>query len=310
MFYANENQFFRNAINAVSPGGYVRRDFLTEVNARVLFKPFLKEVLQQAKRDNQAFSVVFMDLDRFKKFNDKCGHVFGDEILKYIGSSLRLTFQDVPCQIFRYGGDEFVVVFPDKSPREAKRMIQLLKYNMARRPVLFKGKFYKMTASYGIAGYPQDGETIDDLVKKADMAQYASKSQGRNLITLANQIRSRKLYRQLLYATVTGIWMLLLVQTWPDLVRQTQFAIAYLTPRIVKQEMDSVVLKDGVVISGKIIHETHHSLTMEYDVKGHNLSLYLDKEIIRERIYGSKTGAKERFENYVRNYPNPHKDYE
>lgn len=269
----------------------------------------MKEVLQQAEKKAEPFSVVFMDLDRFKKFNDKCGHTFGDEILKYIGSSLRLTFQDVPCQIFRYGGDEFVIVFPNKTPREAQRMVQLLKHNMAHRPVLFKGKFFRMTASYGISGYPKDGETIEDLVKKADMAQYTSKSQGRNLITLASQIRTRKFFRWVLFVNVLVIWAVLLLFSWPVLVRGVETVMGYLAPKVIQQDFDSVIFLDGTIIRGRIIHETHHSLTIEYQVKGRKLSKYLDKDLIRERQYGSRTGSKERFREYLRQHPNPHKKY-
>ncbi len=305
----HNRKIFLNSFGGITSESFEGKDFLTEVSLRAAFKPYLLDLLQQAARTNRNFSIVFLDLDRFKKFNDKYGHQLGDEILKYIGSSLRLTLHDIPCRIFRYGGDEFVIVFPDKTPREAQRLVQVLKYNMSRRPVLFKGRFFKVTASYGISGYPGDGVGVETLVKKADMAQYTSKSQGRNLVTLASEIKSRRIYRAVMLLSIVMLYGLLALTARPLLKDVVESAVEFFVPRMMTEDnrQDILVLKNGFVLRGEITHETYQSLTFNRKIKDRTFSLYINKSEVQDKIYGSGTGSKERFGNYIQANPNPHK---
>jgi len=309
MIYLPEKKTFDHSLRPGLPGDFQGRDFLTEVYSKAGFEPYLKELLRESRRKKKIFSIVFMDLDRFKKCNDKCGHLFGDEILKYVGSSLRLTFHDVRCKIFRYGGDEFVIVFPEKTPRETLRLVQLLKYNMKRRPILFKGRFFRITASYGIAGYPNDATQFKALVKKADMAQYTSKSQGRNLVTLASQIRSRRFYKTLMLISISVIYIMLFLSLQPVFKNLAETAVDFFGPRTAAENvnLDTIILKDGRVLQGKIRQETYQSLTLDYRLRDRTVSLYFDKVNVEKKLYGLKTGSRERFDAYIRVHPNPHK---
>jgi diguanylate cyclase (GGDEF)-like protein len=287
------------------------KDYLTEVSLRASFRPFLKELIDAAESAKKNFAIVFMDLDRFKKFNDKYGHLFGDEILKYVGSSLRLSFQEVPCKIFRYGGDEFILVFPDKTAKEAQRMVQLLKYNMQRRPVLFKGRFFKITASYGIANYPSDGTTIDDLVKKSDVGLYFSKRQGRNYVTLAGEVRNRKVLNLAILIFSFVLYTILFLVGRPIIERYLDNAIAVINQintNIQYKNLDTVTLKDGTVMRGEIAHETYRSLTLNRRTVHGILSMYLAKSEVMDKTYGLKTASRDRYEEYVRENPNPHNE--
>ncbi|MDD3295672.1 MAG: GGDEF domain-containing protein [Geobacteraceae bacterium] len=285
------------------------KDYLTEVSLRSAFKPFLEGLIKESESQKKTFSIVFMDLDHFKKINDKYGHLFGDEVLKYIGSSLRLSFEGIPCQIFRYGGDEFLLVLPDKTGQEAKKMVQLLKYNMMHRPILFKNKFFKITSSYGIASYPVDGTTVEDLIRKSDTALYFSKHQGRNYITLFNEIIRRRIIRHLIQA------LKLLLCAWLVWATRAEIAVSFkLTGTIISQMIDKtqeknrdkVVLKNGSVVQGTIINETHKALTISYRTKDGPAAMFILKSEISSKTYGLKTSSRKRFEEYTRQSPNPH----
>ncbi len=285
------------------------KDYLTEVSLRQAFKPFLENLLKEAELKKSVFSIVFMDLDHFKKINDKHGHLFGDEVLKYIGSILRLSFQDLPCKIFRYGGDEFLLVFPDRTCRETKKMIQLLKYNMLHRPILFKNKFFRITASYGIASYPLDAITADDLVKKSDVALYFSKHQGRNHITLASEVHRRRMINKLILLLELVFCAWLVWTTRADIAnawKLTETVIVQIKDKVLEKNYDKITLNSGVVLRGTIVQETHKTLTISQNTKHGPVAVFLQKSEISSKAYGSKTSSEKRFREYTLQSPNPH----
>ena len=169
-----------------------RKDSLTGCYLREGLDLLLRQLITDSNENKRVFSVALIDLDHFKKFNDKFGHLFGDEVLKYTASVLGLTFYLDPYNLFRYGGDEFVAVFPDVEPNEAFHLLRHCVHNMKHRQFLFKNRLYKITISTGISGYPYDGETPEGLIQKADEAMYYSKRHGRNLVTLAGKIKYLK----------------------------------------------------------------------------------------------------------------------
>src|SRR3989338_2726809 len=108
----------------------LRKDTLTNCYATEGFNPFLVQMEAEYVATRVPFSILIMDVDHFKAFNDKHGHLNGDEVLKYFSSALRLDLEDEVNVPFRYGGDEFVVVFPNKSANEAFSLAQRLRKNM------------------------------------------------------------------------------------------------------------------------------------------------------------------------------------
>ncbi len=136
--------------------------------------------------------MLIMDVDHFKTFNDKFGHLYGDEVLKYFSSSMRLDLEDEENAPFRFGGDEFIMVFPHKSANDGARLANRLRKNMRTRSCLIKGHQISVTFSGGIACYPVDASTIDDLLERADKALYYSKNHGRGRITKFSELAHKE----------------------------------------------------------------------------------------------------------------------
>lgn len=156
-------------------------DHLTGALSRQTLDERLKEVIKRARLYNYGFSLSFLDLDHFKDVNDNYGHARGDEVLvdfvRRVTSELRTT--DL---LFRYGGDEFVLVLQGTNPTRSQALIQRLMDNMRAEPV--KGEpSVTISFSAGIANFPEDGDTPETLLKTADQRVYSSKNDGRGKIT-------------------------------------------------------------------------------------------------------------------------------
>ncbi|MBB1076341.1 EAL domain-containing protein [Rhodoferax sp. 4810] len=154
-------------------------DVLTDLPNRVLFKDRLNLALLQAKRKKGGLAVMFVDLDRFKVINDSLGHQMGDGLLQQATARLKgcLRHSDT---LSRFGSDEFNVVLPElDSVQDPTRVAQAF-LNVLREPFELGGQVIHITASIGVSVYPKDGESVDDLIRNADLAMHAKKSQGRN----------------------------------------------------------------------------------------------------------------------------------
>lgn len=154
-------------------------DILTDLPNRVLFKDRLNLALLQAKRKKGGLAVMFVDLDRFKVINDSLGHQLGDELLQQATLRLKgcLRHSDT---LSRFGSDEFNVVLPElDSVQDPTRVAQAF-LNALRAPFALGGQAIHITASIGVAVYPKDGESVDELIRNADLAMHAKKSSGRN----------------------------------------------------------------------------------------------------------------------------------
>ena len=168
-----------------------QKDFLTGFYTREhLISTLLKRAID-ANLHKEKFSILLVDIDHFKKINDKYGHLWGDEFLKYVASTLRLTLEDKGL-IFRYGGDEFVVLFSTPDSKQAFMLAKQFNVVMRRRPFLFNGRLFKITISCGLATYPDDAQGAEELLKESDKALYFSKRYGRNTTTQAGKIGIQK----------------------------------------------------------------------------------------------------------------------
>ncbi len=160
------------------------RDPLTGLhNRRYLFE-LAPGLLEQARRQQQALSVVLLDLDHFKLLNDTCGHAAGDLVLQRFATLLAETLRrsDVIC---RHGGEEFVALMPDTQADEAEAVMQrVLETFSALQLELGRRRLPRGTFSAGIALFPSHGSTLEQLLSRADRALYAAKHQGRARIEL------------------------------------------------------------------------------------------------------------------------------
>jgi len=161
---------------------YAIHDPLTGLHNRRYPLEFLQNELSRLKREGGILSVVIFDIDNFKYFNDTYGHHCGDEVLIAISKLIRENFResDIIC---RYGGDEFLITMSDIEPSEAGKKIERLQELIGNvKPEEFCNADKKITISAGIAVYPRNGETVQDLIKAADEALYLAKNQGKNCI--------------------------------------------------------------------------------------------------------------------------------
>ena len=159
-------------------------------NRRHLFQRLELEV-SRAQRFGHELSVLMIDIDHFKLYNDRYGHLAGDEVLQTVGSVLRRTVRRIDT-VARYGGEEFAILLPEIRRDEAllvgdklRRAVSLLELQAAGT----SGPG-RVTVSVGLAHFPEDGQGVQELVARADEALYAAKSGGRNrLVAYASETR-------------------------------------------------------------------------------------------------------------------------
>jgi diguanylate cyclase (GGDEF)-like protein len=153
-------------------------------NRRHLFER-LKDELARAQRFESSLSVVMIDIDHFKELNDTHGHSVGDQVLKQVAALLRGAVRQVDT-VARYGGEEFMVVLPKCERAEANEVAETLRrlVEQSTFPCAHTQPLGRLTISLGIAAWPRDGGTLEQLVDGADAALYASKRGGRNLASL------------------------------------------------------------------------------------------------------------------------------
>ncbi|MCM1282717.1 MAG: EAL domain-containing protein [Muribaculaceae bacterium] len=155
-------------------------DFLTGLYNRMRCEQDLEECIKEAEAKKRQGALLYMDLDDFKHINDGLGHKYGDILLKAISHSLR-HISGVENSCYRMGGDEFVILVPDTADAQLGRITQ---ETMAifSKPWFLKGEDYYCTMSMGIACFPTDGGTVEELIRKADMALLAAKRKGKNRV--------------------------------------------------------------------------------------------------------------------------------
>ena len=154
-------------------------DILTDLPNRMLFKDRLGLAVIQAKRKGAELAVMFIDLDRFKLVNDTLGHVKGDELLQQVALRLKECLRRGDT-LARQGGDEFTIVLPELVQREDASAIAQKFLESLHQPFDLDGHEVHISASIGIAVYPHDGESIDELLRHADIAMYQVKALGKN----------------------------------------------------------------------------------------------------------------------------------
>lgn len=154
-------------------------DILTELPNRALFKDRLGLALLQAKRNESSLAVMFIDLDRFKLVNDTLGHGVGDELLQQVATRLKACLRRCDT-LSRLGGDEFTVVLPELADQRDAALIADKFIESLRTPFELGGQLLHISASIGIAVYPNDGRSVEELIKYSDVAMYHMKAQGKN----------------------------------------------------------------------------------------------------------------------------------
>ncbi|MFD1626752.1 EAL domain-containing protein [Azospirillum griseum] len=153
-------------------------DFLTDLPNRFLLRDRLERAMLSAERHGNKVGLLFVDLDRFKTINDSLGHEVGDKLLREVAVRLQATVR-ASDTVSRQGGDEFIILISDMDSSDAAGIVARKVLKNLSEPFLIDGHELQVTPSIGVAIYPQDGTTIDALLKNADMAMYAAKDGGR-----------------------------------------------------------------------------------------------------------------------------------
>ncbi len=160
-----------------------RIDALTGLHNRKAFEQKMKELYETHEKDGATFSVIMLDIDHFKTFNDKYGHKIGDEALEIVGAMLRETLKgmDFPA---RYGGEEFVVLLPKTALGDACTVAEQIRKKIAEKNLKFiktGERLENITVSLGVAEINRN-DTPDTVVERADKALYLAKRTGRNKV--------------------------------------------------------------------------------------------------------------------------------
>lgn len=157
-------------------------DSLTGLPVRRYFQQRFQEEIYRAQRFGQPLSIALMDIDYYKHVNDTYGHQVGDQVLREVGRVILANLRkiDFPC---RYGGDEVLILLPQSKEDDARTIMVRLAQQIreVRIPVHFsRAREVSVTSSIGLASYPEDGRTAEELVQKADEALYWVKSHGKD----------------------------------------------------------------------------------------------------------------------------------
>ncbi|MCC7305353.1 MAG: diguanylate cyclase [Alphaproteobacteria bacterium] len=161
-------------------------DSLTNLTNRKAFDAEARRLATECDANKQTFSLIMMDIDYFKSFNDNYGHQVGDQVLRLVARTLieGVKGRDMAA---RFGGEEFVIILPETNVAAAVKVADYLRRAVAGKEVINRntgGKLGRITLSGGVAEYVH-GESMDDLITRADAALYTAKHNGRNQIAAA-----------------------------------------------------------------------------------------------------------------------------
>ena len=190
-------------------------DNLTHLPNRILYCDRLHQSILQAERAKKRIAVMFVDLDHFKDINDSAGHRIGDLLLVEVAGRLQKIIR-ASDTVARMGGDEFTLLLPNVRDRENTVIVADKILKALSEPYRVDGNEFYITASVGITLYPDDGKTVDELLKNADTAMYKAKSDGKNMF---------QFYSQDMLATVTT--RMILLSSLHQALKRDEFVIHY-----------------------------------------------------------------------------------
>ncbi len=164
------------------------RDALTGLFNRRFMEESLEKELKRAARNSKPVSVILLDVDHFKRYNDTYGHEAGDAVLREMGNFVltQIRGEDIAC---RYGGEEFILIMPDASLEIATQRAERMRQGVKRMQISSHGQLLgAISVSLGVAAFPAHGGRPLDLLRSADNALYAAKEQGRDRVIVATSV--------------------------------------------------------------------------------------------------------------------------
>lgn len=159
-------------------------DSLTTLFNRKHMMETLASEAARSQRYNRPYSILLLDIDHFKKFNDTCGHLAGDEVLHGVAMSVKASLRGGDYAA-RYGGEEFLVLLPETGPADAAQSAERIRSRVERERLGAEASFSGITISIGVASYPEMGGDSEEVMRHADDAMYVAKRRGRNQVVVA-----------------------------------------------------------------------------------------------------------------------------
>ena len=160
----------------------VQRDTLTQLASRGYLLDVLDSAIEMASNEETNLSIAMADLDHFKRVNDTLGHLVGDRVLKEVAQRLSKSVREQDL-IGRYGGEEFLLIFPETSLDVAQQVAERIRIHVASTPIHIPEHTVPITISIGLTHYAA-GDSLESLLHRADQAMYAAKEAGRNCVTV------------------------------------------------------------------------------------------------------------------------------
>lgn len=157
-------------------------DGLTSLYTKGYFLERLKEECMRGARLGITFSLLMLDIDFFKNYNDKFGHTAGDIVLKKLSHNIIESLKGLKSIVSRFGGEEFCVILLDIDKKKAYRLADDLRQQIEKQRLILRREETNITVSIGIATFPSDATCEDELVQKSDRAMYEAKQKGRNRV--------------------------------------------------------------------------------------------------------------------------------
>ncbi len=158
-------------------------DGMTKLYVHRYFQLLLDQEIKRSRRHNKQFSLIMIDIDNFKSFNDTYGHQLGDKVLKDVANAIKknIRSEDIAA---RYGGEEFVMILPETNGRQAMIAAEKVRGIVSGLEIPYESKILHVTISLGVATYPEHNENKEALIHAADEALYTSKHAGKNCVSL------------------------------------------------------------------------------------------------------------------------------
>jgi diguanylate cyclase (GGDEF)-like protein/PAS domain S-box-containing protein len=183
-------------------------DTLTGIASRTRFYQYIEDLIKASRRHNRKFGLLYIDLDNFKYVNDSLGHDTGDQLLKVIGVRLTQACRESDF-VARLSGDEFSIVVEETEGAYTLSKVAERYFDIISQPLELSGRTHTPNCSIGIAHYPDDGHTLENLVKAADTALYSAKELGKNRYAfykpeLTEKAEYRFRFEQLLREAITN----------------------------------------------------------------------------------------------------------
>ncbi len=216
-------------------------DGLTGIKTRRFFWEALSSEWKRASRSGRPFSVVLIDLDKFKEVNDTLGHLEGDLVLARVGRLLEQKCRQSNV-VARYGGDEFIILMPETGIEQAQVLAERLRLWLATDPMLEE---HQITGSFGVASFPVHGFSVEDMIRVADAGMYVSKHAGGNQVSTTESFADTEdsvVHRQLVSGYIEGF--LQREHTGPEHLEELVSTLRKLCGR--GEEADRHALKEAI----------------------------------------------------------------